>query len=340
MSIAIDAEQEEMSVLIVTSTEVNNNDQKKSVQSMEFTTTNENNVVNGGKSTTSKKRVTLGMDVRREHSAASNKRQNNGCDNTGGSLSVTHMDVEGRQNIAVRMKDLECLKPSAHLNDNVINAYLKLILSDKQEEGNVPKIQLLDNFLLTTLSRGIDMEQSYSVASNRYGLNRELCQEIAEKKKRLIEKYTIFKADFVVLPICHNDHWFMIIVCHLSKMRDVGCKILIFDSIHNSEDYYEEHLNVLLHFVVGSYIVTGKAGERDVRKFMDDLFKNIELPDVPRQSNNTDCGLYLLEYFENFLDNPDINRNWSNLIDKRIMRYKRQKVKNALKEIIEQSRSE
>lgn len=246
---------------------------------------------------------------------------------------------EGRQQIAICMEDLDCLRPREYLNDNVINAYLKLILADKQAKKNVPNIQLLDNFLLRTLSRDIDMKQSYSAVANKYGLNKELCQEIADKKKRLIKKYKIFEADYLVLPICHDSHWFMIIVCHLSKIRHWGHKILIFDSMYNSEYYYEEHLNVLLHFIVGSYIVTEKAGEQDVRKFMEDLFRNFTVTDVPRQSNTTDCGLYLFEYFERFFDNPAMKRKWPNLIDKKVMRFKRRKVLNVLKEFIEQSRS-
>lgn len=239
-----------------------------------------------------------------------------------------------RPKIAIYAENLVCLEPKTDLNDNVVNAYLTYTLSIKQLQANMPVIHLLDSFFLQTVSRDIDMKQSYSVATNEYGLDKGLCREIAKKRERMIRKLKIFDADFLVLPICHASHWFLFIVCHLSRVKENSCKILIFDSVNNSEDYYKEHLNVLLHFIVGSYMLTEKHDDGDVERLMEYLLANFLIPDVPRQTNTTDCGLYVIEYVEKFFDNPDVHQDWSALINKNAMRCRRQKIKKILQTLV------
>lgn len=326
---------------IATKSEENNNfiDKDKAVKSLNIISTNEPIEVDEEQSIKLSEIIVLpgnSCQLDSQQPSTSNRQLNSSILSIA-DTSTVQMANSDRQKIAIGADDLACLEPGVYLNDNVINAYLTHILAEKQRQPNMPKILLLDNFFLKTLSRDIDMKQSYSIATKKYGFKKALCIEMAHKKERLIKKKKIFDADFLVLPICHVDHWFMIIVCHLSKMNEVGCKILIFDSVHNVEDYYDEHLNVLLHFIAGSYVLTEMCKNGDVNGFIENLYRNIEMPNVPRQTNSTDCGLYLMEYLEKFFDTPvvGVNQNWSMLIEKKLMRYKRQKVKKILQSLME-----
>lgn len=238
--------------------------------------------------------------------------------------------------IALCAANLSCLKPREYLNDAVVMAYLTHILAEKQKlVPNSPKFQLLDNFLLETVSRDIDMMQSYQIVPRKYGFNKRLSIEMIQKKERNIKKAKIFDADFLILPICHEQHWFSVVVAHLSRVDEMGCKILIFDSIANPEVYYEEHLNALLHLIVASHMLVKNRADDDVIRFAESLLRSIDIVNVPRQTNTTDCGLYLFEYLENFCNFPDIGQDWSKLIDKKKMRYKRIAVMKLLQKLLE-----
>jgi sentrin-specific protease 7 len=71
--------------------------------------------------------------------------------------------------------------------------------------------------------------------------------------------------------------------------------ILIFDSI---KGHFESHLKVataLREYV--SSVFLEKFGE--VKNF-DETTMPSESPNVPRQPNKTDCGLFLIQYMESF----------------------------------------
>lgn len=58
-------------------------------------------------------------------------------------------------------------------------------------------------------------------------------------------------------------------------------------------------------------------------------------PNVPKQTNGTDCGLFLLENVECFLENPafvmnDLNQKKGELFRKRIVDEKREHMKRAI----------
>lgn len=223
------------------------------------------------------------------------------------------------------LEDAESLRPRHHLNDNVINAYLAIILDRLQRKhANLPRILLQDNFFLNTLSRDIDMNQSLAIAVNEYGFNRELCNEMIRKKARLIKRTKVFDADYLVIPLCHNEHWSLIVFCRAAT------RILLLDSIDFGDSHYAEHLNTLVHFLVSSFIVHKQGSDDEVEKLASTLLRNTDVPVVPRQTNTSDCGVYLLEYFEKFFENPTLDRDWSELVNRRKMKGKRKQIKNEL----------
>lgn len=144
-------------------------------------------------------------------------------DDDGVSLAV-QIDIQGRQ-VSFFKENLSCLEPEKYLNENVIDIYLQLKLADKQVGKNV--LLMESRFLQIIGSR---IAQSGPI-------------------ERLVKKYDILKADFLVFPICAQKHWFMFIV---SRECDLH-KVFVFNSMKHSIDLYTNHLKSLECFIRSSY---------------------------------------------------------------------------------------
>ena len=67
-------------------------------------------------------------------------------------------------------------------------------------------------------------------------------------------------------------------------------------------------------------------------------------PNVPKQTNGTDCGLFLLENVECFLENPqfvleDLNQKKGELFKKRLVDEKREHLKRTIISMVEKTLS-
>lgn len=123
----------------------------------------------------------------------------------------------------------------------------------------------------------------------------------------MIKKKEIFSKKYVFVPIVCWDHWRLVIFCHFgeavhSKVR-TRC-ILLLDSVEMSAN------------LIGA----------DVRKFVFDIFKAegrpesedliyqipLVVPKVPQQTNDVDCGRFVLYFIKQFMDAAPENFSLSN----------------------------
>lgn len=115
--------------------------------------------------------------------------------------------VEWRDLLEAR--DLERLDDGEYLNDNLIEFYLKYLKN--QLELTAPemakKVYFFNTFFFASLTR-----------KGKRGINYDAVQ----KWTRSID---IFSYDYVVVPICESQHWYVAIICNLPtlfKDRDIG----------------------------------------------------------------------------------------------------------------------
>lgn len=93
------------------------------------------------------------------------------------------------ENIDINEKDLECLKPSTFVNDNIINFYLKYIYRCMLNENQRQKVHIFDSFFCEALDQ---MDEA--------------------RVRRWLRRVNIFEKEFLLVPAMIDEHWFLIVI--------------------------------------------------------------------------------------------------------------------------------
>lgn len=122
-------------------------------------------------------------------------------------VSLNSTPVELRDLLEAR--DLERLEDGEYLNDNLIEFYLKYLKIQLEQASpeTAKKVYFFNTFFFASLTR-----------KGRRGINYDAVQ----KWTRSID---IFSYDYVVVPICESQHWYVAIICNLPtlfKDRGIG----------------------------------------------------------------------------------------------------------------------
>lgn len=139
----------------------------------------------------------------------------------------------------------------------------------------------------------------------------------AEQACKEVENWTrkvdVFSKDFILIPINDMSHWSLAIICHPNKIRlpeedgiiptSIGYTPCIIH-LNSLRDTHTDVVKVLERFLREEWIRKFRT-PRELAKKMFNGFRSIT-PEVPQQTNLTDCGVFLLQYFENFL-NEDLS---------------------------------
>uniref|UniRef100_A0A7S2ZEF4 Ubiquitin-like protease family profile domain-containing protein n=1 Tax=Rhodosorus marinus TaxID=101924 RepID=A0A7S2ZEF4_9RHOD len=195
--------------------------------------------------------------------------------------------------IKLTTADRDRLAPEKYLNDSIIDFYIKFI----EMFETPPRLR----------------DQCYFFNSFFFNLLFTSPKVIHHKNvKRWTQEVDLFTKKYIFVPICRNSHWTLIVICNCGKLpgweRDHDNPedrpvMLIYDSLRTSS-------------VASSYAVALKAylAEEYQSKFAGkpdftapDFSKMTAwIPRVPSQSNEFDCGLYILQYIIAFLqDTPE-----------------------------------
>lgn len=122
-------------------------------------------------------------------------------------VSPESTPVEWRDLLEAR--DLERLEDGEYLNDNLIEFYLKCLKNQLEQTSpeTAKKVYFFNTFFFASLTR-----------KGKRGINYDAVQ----KWTRSID---IFSYDYVVVPICESQHWYVAIICNLPplfKDRGIG----------------------------------------------------------------------------------------------------------------------
>ncbi|KAK4786905.1 hypothetical protein SAY86_010738 [Trapa natans] len=161
---------------------------------------------------------------------------------------------------------LQCLRPTAWLNDEVINLYLELL---KEREKREPEKFLKCHFFSTFFYNKLTSKDGYDYKSVRRWTTR----------KKL--GYGLIDCDKIFMPIHQKVHWCLAII----NMKEQKFQYL--DSLGGRNSYV---LKILANYIVDE--VKDKNGEDlDVRSW------DIEyVEDLPKQENSYDCGMFMIKY--------------------------------------------
>ncbi|XP_034047248.1 sentrin-specific protease 7-like [Thalassophryne amazonica] len=263
--------------------------------------------------------------------------------------------------ITVTKDDLACLGEGMYLNDIIVDFYLKYLLEGVG--GAVAESShVFSSFFYKQLSR----RQTASEDAANFVSDRHMRHQ---RVKRWTRNVDIFKKDFLFVPVNQSSHWFLVVVCFpgleavQSEVRHRpaggaeragengavtrtsqqppectrrGCQkdtvmkrpcILVMDSLNLSS-----HEDVCKH--LRDYLQV----EWEVRKCTPRFFTQATMPNITcrvgQQDNGYDCGLYLLQYVESFLQNPVLHfgppitlQSW---FPRKQVRQKREKIRRLI----------
>ncbi|XP_033172634.1 ubiquitin-like-specific protease 2 [Drosophila mauritiana] len=213
----------------------------------------------------------------------------------------------GTGGLSITIKDYMCLKEGSFLNDIIIDFYLRWLKNNIVPEGQRDRTHIFSTFFhmrLTTETSPNNTKEP--VAKRRH-----------ERVKKWTRTVNIFEKDFIIIPFNEKSHWILAIICFPNLKtsvvnhdvqtpgEDIPIKqplILIFDSLEgNSRDRDIAILHDYLNFEYKA-----KYPKERARIFNGDNMPGL-IVEVPQQENLTDCGLYLLQYAEQFFTKPIVN---------------------------------
>nr|XP_016497417.1 PREDICTED: ubiquitin-like-specific protease ESD4 isoform X2 [Nicotiana tabacum] len=176
---------------------------------------------------------------------------------------VTHEN----SNIDITGEILQCLRPGAWLNDEVINVYLELL---KEREKREPQKFLRCHFFNTFFYK--------KLISGKGGYNYQSVKRWTSQRKL---GYSLFECDKIFVPIHQEVHWCLAVI----NKKDEKFQYL--DSLGGRDN---QVLRVLTRYFIDE--VKDKNGKDiDVSSWKQEFVE-----DLPEQENWFDCGMFMIKY--------------------------------------------
>lgn len=204
-----------------------------------------------------------------------------------------------RGSVTVTVEERNRLKERKYLNDSLIDFYIKYLEMGLQSQArcpeNVPFFYSSFFFKRMIQKRPID----YSGV------------------KSWTKDIDIFKRKYIFVPICDSYHWSLIIIINLHSLKDLlengsdsmdtgsSPKIIYMDSLDPERG--SEFGSKIIHYLSEEYHHRKSNDERPGSEPPNQRCKKINKlvrilkPRVPIQSNEYDCGLYLLQCLKLFV---------------------------------------
>ncbi|EPE34126.1 Cysteine proteinase [Glarea lozoyensis ATCC 20868] len=219
----------------------------------------------------------------------------------------------------VQKDDVERLDEGIFLNDNLIEFYLRWLENSLEQKSPQlsKRVYLHNTFFFKRLTQN--------------GRGREIDYNAVE---RWTNKVDLLSYDYIIVPIHENSHWYLAIICNASNLL-AEKEIEILDSQESVEELGSDDINGLssnalsnstmkLSAVKTRILTLDSMGGRHsptCTKLRDYLVEEIAakkgirisapgalgltVKNLPRQRNDYDCGIFLLNYVEEFLKDPD-----------------------------------
>ncbi|XP_049768592.1 uncharacterized protein LOC126106372 [Schistocerca cancellata] len=155
--------------------------------------------------------------------------------------------------------DLATLSGTNWLNDKIVNFYLKL-LTERGRQNREPEVYAYDTFFFPKL-----IKCGY---------------ESVKKWTRVVD---VFKHDILIIPVHLGTHWCMAAV-------DFRKQTLVYYDSMGGEN--ESCLKT-----IWSYL-NEECAQRSVEPLSEEIWQIRCAKDIPKQSNNSDCGVFMCKYAE------------------------------------------
>ena len=103
---------------------------------------------------------------------------------------------------------------------------------------------------------------------------------------------------YLFIPICKDSHWLVVIV-----NNDKTTSIMIIDSLNGTHGSLERTVK---RYLQGEWAAKEKQQPSGMNKNL--VVGEVHYPAVPKQTNDKDCGLYVMKCFEEFLKDIEVTQ--------------------------------
>jgi sentrin-specific protease 1 len=169
---------------------------------------------------------------------------------------------------AITTGDIDTLRASNWLNDNIINFYMEMIVERSSATDNWPKVYCMNTFFLPKLS-----ESGY------------------DNIKKWTKNVDIFSYDVIIVPVHLGNHWCLAVI----NLKKKG--VFFYDSMGSNNPSI---LKLLLYYLEQESLDKKKA------PFNTSSFGMEIVKDIPKQTNSSDCGVFILKYTDYVSRNESI----------------------------------
>lgn len=206
--------------------------------------------------------------------------------------------------VELHSKSLECLKSGSYLKDDIVQFYLTYLVNEECSQSIASRIHVFDSIFYNQLEAIFTDEK----------IDRFRLRQI----RKWYNDIDVFKKDFLVFPICYEDHWIVVVACYPAAVKlfdtcdeddgdipmddsdDLIPGLVIMDSL-DLRDPKKTKISLLIREFLD---YNWRSCERPLKRFshydLADYF-----PKLPKQTNHFDCGLYMLMYVKCFIEKPD-----------------------------------
>ncbi|KAG9443770.1 hypothetical protein H6P81_015110 [Aristolochia fimbriata] len=184
-----------------------------------------------------------------------------------GSYSQELLVVHESSNIEITREKMQCLRPGAWLNDEVINLYLELL--KERERSNHTKF-LNCHFFNTFFYK--------KLISGRNGYDYKAVRRWTTQRKI---GYGLLDCDKIFVPIHKEVHWCLAVI----NVKDEKFQYL--DSLGGRDSRV---LNVLAKYLVD------EAKDKSNKDINVSSWEQEFVEDLPEQQNGWDCGMFMIKY--------------------------------------------
>ncbi|KAI6172153.1 putative ubiquitin-like-specific protease 2A [Aphelenchoides besseyi] len=217
-------------------------------------------------------------------------------------------------------QDLSTLNASEMLNDTIIEFYMNYILFNILDSVKRDRIHIFSTYFFSKLSKDVYTARQPKARAKKISDNYLTL-------KSWTKTVDVFEKDFLVIPINEEAHWYLAIIAYpnlgiVSKPVDgmtipqedltdsqpsnahPPIPIFIFDSLLDPTDTKKHRIvaELLLDYLFLEYQDKRNDHHLPGVSYRKNQFKLIIPQDMPQQSNYYDCGIFMLQFAESFLN--------------------------------------
>lgn len=200
---------------------------------------------------------------------------------------------EDPESLEIFRAELKCLEPGECLTSTIMNFYVRY-LQELCSSADTPQhgFYFFNTYFYSKLQEAVAYQKSDKEA-------------FFMKFRRWWKGVNIFQKAYIFLPINDDNHWSLVIICIPDEEDESGPIILHLDSLglHSSSLIFDNIKSLLKN---ERDILNEDVGAANV-PISDRIWKNLprrieqKIITVPRQTNDYDCGLFVLYYMERFI---------------------------------------